>query len=72
MDGSYGYISGINVTDRQKTGWGKNYLKLIYDEVLWDGSNKSDGMGNRFGLRGMEKLYQKFRVPTEKHFGEYV
>ncbi|MDY3917529.1 MAG: right-handed parallel beta-helix repeat-containing protein [Candidatus Limivivens sp.] len=71
MDGSYGYISDLKVMDRNRTGWGKNYLKLCYEEVVRDGTNQSEGMGNRFGLAGMDKLYQKFRVPTEKNFGEY-
>lgn len=71
MDQSYGYISDLKVIDRDRTGWGRNYLKLVYDEMVWDGSNTSDGMGNRFGLAGMDKLYQKFQVPTEKKFGDY-
>lgn len=71
MDGSYGYISQLVVTDRGKTGWGRCYMKLIYDEMIREGSARSEGMGNRFGLKGMEQLYQKFEVSSKKKFGNY-
>lgn len=71
MDGSYGYISQLVVTDRDKTGWGRCYMKLVYDEVIREGTPRSEGMGNRFGLKGMEQLYQKFEVSSKKKFGNY-
>lgn len=71
MDGSYGYISQLVVTDRNKTGWGKCYMKLIYDEMICEGIHRSEGMGNRFGLKGMEQIFQKFEVSSKKKFGNY-
>lgn len=71
MDGSYGYISQLIVEDRNRTGWGQCYLKLIYDEVICEGVSRSEGMGNRFGLKGMEQIYQKFEVSSVKKFGNY-
>ena len=63
MDTTYGYINQLEVVDKGRTGWGRNYLRINCDELVYDRSCVSEGLGNRFGLTGMDKLYQKFRIP---------
>lgn len=63
MDGSYGYWNGDEVIAGGQTGWGKCYLKLYDDTCIYDESTEQEGLGNRFGIKGMEKLYQNFQIP---------
>lgn len=62
MDGSYGYINGNEVADSNKVGWGSNWIKLYTNRYIQDLSHTNDTLGNRLGLNGMEKLYQKFKL----------
>ena len=52
------------VIDHEMTGWGECYLKVFYDDQVYDHSTLSEGLGNRIGIKGMERMYQKFKVPT--------
>lgn len=62
MDGSYGYINGNEVVDRNRVGWGSNWMRLYTDKYILDLTSTNDTLGNRFGLNSMEKLYQKFEL----------
>lgn len=61
MDGSYGYINGTEIVS-DRVGWGKNWMKIYTDKYILDMSYANDNLGNRFGLNGMERIYQKFTL----------
>lgn len=66
INGRYGYLNQDGIINQGKTGWGDCYLKVLHDEGILDQSCASEGLGNRFGLPQMEKLYQTFRLPGKK------
>lgn len=55
MDTTYGYINQLEVVDKGRTGWGRNYLRINCDELVYDRSCVSEGLGNRFGLTEWDK-----------------
>jgi parallel beta-helix repeat protein len=63
IDGTYGYINQDGVINSKQTGWGRNYIKYIFKELVVDNSTKADNLGNRFGLNKYEKIYQIFKTP---------
>lgn len=63
IDGTYGYWNEDKVIDSGITGWGNCYLKLYYGQDIYDHSTEKEGLGNRFGLKDMEKIYQLFQIP---------
>lgn len=63
MDGTYGYWNQDQIISSNKTGWGSCYLKLYHESDIYDHSTENEGLGNRFGLKDMEKLYQMFELP---------
>lgn len=65
LDGTYGYWNHDGIVDKGKTGWGDCYVKLSYHEHIVDHSTQHEGLGNRFGLPSMEKLYQTFKIPED-------
>lgn len=62
IDGSYGYINGNEIVDSNRIGWGSNWMKVYTNKYILDLSHTNDTLGNRFGLTGMEKLYQRFQL----------
>lgn len=66
MDGSYGYQTQEGFISEGKTGWGKNYLRLHLNNQILDFSTDNEGMGNRFGIPGMERIFQMVQIPDEQ------
>lgn len=63
IDGTYGYLNEDGVINSKQTGWGKNYIKYVFEELVMDHSTKADNLGNRFGLNKYERIYQIFQAP---------
>lgn len=64
LNGTYGYWNGDEVISKDMNGWGECYLKLYDDKDIYDHSTEQEGLGNRLGVKGMEKLYQCFTIPN--------
>lgn len=66
MDGTYGYDNqGVFVTTG-KTGWGRCDIRLCLEEENLDFTTENEGMGNRFGLLEMERIFQILEIPGEQ------
>lgn len=59
MSGDYGYLNKSEHVNKNKLAWGDNWLNTFVNGIKINQSFDDELIGNRLGIVGLEKLYQK-------------